>query len=456
MERSSGILLPVFSLPSKYGCGSLGQEAYNFIDFLVDAKQSYWQMLPINHTGYGNSPYCCFSSFAGNPAFIDLDILAEEGLLAGLDLDAIDFGNNPSQIDYGKLFDAKHKVLKYAFEHNTEDYSFDAAWLDSYSEFMSNKEGECKEYYKFVQYHFYKQWAKLKKYANEKGIKLIGDVPVYVPLDSADVYAEPHFFMLDEKNLPTEVAGVPPDYFNEDGQLWGNPLYNWEKMKNDGFGWWIRRIDGTLRLFDMVRIDHFRGFDSYWAVPYQETTAKNGRWIQGPGIDFVGVICNWFGKEHFIAEDLGILTDSVRTLLKDSGLPGMKVLEFAFDPRAKSSYLPHNYTDPNCVCYVGTHDNAPVMQWKDEATKEELNFAMEYCNCGTQDFNWGVIKLGMASRANLFVAQLQDYLGLGKEARINVPGVALGNWTFRITKNQITKDLAEKIAYLTDMYGRAK
>lgn len=455
MKRSSGILLPVFSLPSKYGCGSLGKEAYNFIDFLVDAKQTYWQMLPINHTGYGNSPYCCFSSFAGNPVFVDLDMLKEEGLLDGFDLDSIDFGNDPSHIDYEKLFAGRKQALKYAFEHNKADYSFDAAWLDAYSKFMSNKEGEPEEFYKFVQYHFYKQWDKLKAYANGKGIQLIGDVPVYVPLDSADVYAEPQFFLLDEKNVPTEVAGVPPDYFNEDGQLWGNPLYNWDAMRNDGFGWWIRRIDGTLKLFDLVRIDHFRGFDSFWAVPYTEKTAKVGRWIKGPGMDFVGVICNWFGKEHFIAEDLGILTDSVRNLLRESGLPGMKVLEFAFDPQARSAYLPHNFSDSNCICYVGTHDNAPIMQWADEAKQEELDFAMDYCNCDKDNLNWGVIKVGMASTANFFVAQMQDYLGLGKESRTNVPGEALGNWTFRIKKEDLSEDLAKKIARLTDIYGRA-
>ena len=454
MKRSSGILLPIFSLPSKYGCGSLGKEAYNFIDFLVDAKQSYWQMLPINHTGYGNSPYCCFSSFAGNPVFVDLDMLKEEGLLEGFDLDGIDFGSDPSHIDYEKLFEGRKKALHYAFEHNKESIDFNPAWFAPYAEFMAAKEGDSEEFYRFVQYHFYKQWAKLKTYANERGIKLIGDVPVYVPLDSADVYAEPQFFLLNEKNVPTEVAGVPPDYFNEDGQLWGNPLYDWERMKNDGYGWWIRRIDGTLQLFDLVRIDHFRGFDSYWAVPYGEKTAKVGRWLQGPGMGFVGVICSWFGKEHFIAEDLGILTESVRNLLKESGLPGMKILEFAFDPNANSAYLPHNYSDSNCICYVGTHDNAPIMQWRDEASEEELQFAIDYCNTSKDELNWGVIKTGMQSTADLFIAQMQDFLGLGKESRTNIPGEALGNWEFRIKKEDLSKELSEKIAYLTEIYGR--
>ena len=461
MKRSSGILLPVFSLPSNYGCGSLGKEAYNFIDFLVKSNQTFWQMLPINHVGYGNSPYYCYSSFAGNPALIDLDLLKEDGLLDGLDLNALDFGSAEDRIDYEKVNKAKSVALHFAFEHKKDSAEYESfkndnsKWLNAYAEFMNNKEDGEIEYYKFVQFLFYQQWFALKSYANNNGIKLIGDVPVYVPLDSADVKAEPEFFMLDEKNVPIAVAGVPPDYFNEEGQLWGNPLYNWDAMKKDGYGWWIRRMDGTLKLFDLVRMDHFRGFDSFWAVPYGDTTAKNGHWVQGPGLDFVHVMTSWFGQEKFIAEDLGILSESVRNLLRDSGLPGMRVLEFAFSKDKSSSYLPYRY-DTNCICYTGTHDNAPVMAWALEAEKEELDFATDYCNCSVDDMNWGMIKAGMASVANLFIAQMQDFLGLGKESRTNTPGTVGGNWEWRLSKGQITDELAQRIALLTENYGRSR
>ena len=461
MKRSSGILLPVFSLPSNYGCGSLGKEAYNFINFLVEAKQTYWQMLPINHVGYGNSPYYCYSSFAGNPALIDLDLLKEDGMLDGFDLDSLDPGSDLTRVDYEKVNALKSKALHYAFEHRNIFEEFEnfknenSRWLKPYAEFMAKKDNDESEYHEFVQFIFYKQWYALKKYANDNGIKLIGDVPVYVPLDSADVMAEPEFFMLDEKNVPIEVAGVPPDYFNEEGQLWGNPLYNWEAMKNDGYGWWIRRMDGTLKLFDVVRMDHFRGFDSYWAVPYGETNAINGHWVQGPGIEFVHIMTSWFGQDKFIAEDLGILSESVRNLLRDSGLPGMRVLEFAFTKDKTSSYLPYRY-DHNCICYTGTHDNAPVMAWVKEACEEELAFAREYCNCTNEDMNWGMIKVGMASVADLFVAQMQDYLGLDEKSRTNTPGTVGGNWEWRLKKDEASKELAKRIALLTENYGRAR
>ncbi len=463
MKRSSGVLLPVFSLPSKYGCGTLGTEAKNFIDWLKDANQSYWQMLPINHTGFGDSPYCCYSSFAGNPIFVDLDLLKADGLITDEEINSLDWGAELSKIDYSVLIPNRKKLLSLAYERFVslgkeinEFNSFkdaESRWLNPYASFMSEKEGNSEEYYKFVQYEFYKQWGKIKTYANEHGIKLIGDIPVYVPLDSADVNAEPEFFLLDKDGRPTLVAGVPPDYFNSEGQLWNNPLYNWQRLKEDGYGWWIRRIDGTLRLFDLVRIDHFRGFDSFWAVPYGEKNAINGSWMQGPGMDFVGVISGWFGGEHFIAEDLGTITDSVRAMLDASGFPGMKVLEFAFTEDMTSSYLPHNFNE-NCICYVGTHDNAPALGWADDDKDGDVKRACEYCGCDRNDINWGLIRCGMTSKANLFICQMQDLLGLGNEARTNTPGIVGGNWQWRLLPSQLDEELACKLSRITCLSGR--
>ena len=310
------------------------------------------------------------------------------------------------------------------------------------------------DFYRMLQYLFFKQWNKLKSYANQKGIRIIGDIPIYVPLDSADVWSEPQWFQLDDSNLPTEVSGVPPDYFNEDGQLWGNPLYRWDAMKEDGYGWWIRRVGGAFRFCDVLRFDHFRGLESYWAVPRGEKTARNGRWIKGPGMGFMGPLLGWFHDKEFIAEDLGYLTPEVRKLLEDSGLPGMKVLQFAFDPLEPSDYLPHNYTR-NCVCYTGTHDNDTLAGWLESATEEELSFAKKYAGLNSgEGYARGIIRLGMSSPAKLFVAPLADYLGLGSEARINTPGTLGGNWTWRSLETDINDELASDIAELTRRYGR--
>ncbi len=461
MNRSSGILMPVFSLPSSYGCGTAGREAYKFIDWLAAAGQSYWQMLPVNHAGFGDSPYCCFSSFAGDPLFVDLELLADEGLLSISELDAVDIGDDETMIDYEKLRAGRAKLFEKAFsrfEKREELFDFvnsEERWLKPCAEFMAGKGLHSAEVYEFIQYCFYRQWAALKDYAHSKGIALIGDIPVYVPLDSAELNAEPQYFMLDEKGLPAELAGVPPDYFNSEGQLWGNPLYDWEAMKKDGYGWWIRRIDGALRLFDIVRIDHFRGFDSYWAVPAGEKSAKNGRWVKGPGMDFVGVICSWFGRKRFIAEDLGMLSDSVNRLLEESGLMGMKVLEFAFSPDMTSSYLPHNYGE-NCICYTGTHDNAPVMEWLHDADRESVENALLYCGCSEAELNIGLIRVGMASVAKLFIAPIQDWLGLGAGSRINTPGTVGGNWRWRLRPGSLTDELAAEIRRLTRLYGRER
>ena len=493
IERSCGILFPVFSLPSPYGIGTLGKAAYDFVDFLSDANQSWWQMLPVGPTSYGDSPYQSFSSYAGNPYFVDLDMLIEDGLLEKKDVEAIDWGDNPSQIDYEKIYTNRFKVLRKAADkgivRDSKEFAVfvheNRGWIIDYSLFMAlkfhfdmkswiawddedirlHKQHAVEKYlnllsddvlfFQYIQFLFFKQWSALRSYAKDKGIGIIGDIPIYVAMDSADVWADPLSFQLDEKNIPIEVAGVPPDYFSEDGQLWGNPLYNWDRMKSDGYGWWIRRIDGASKLYDIIRIDHFRGFESYWAVPYGESTAKKGRWVKGPGSDLVNILTSWFSNIQFIAEDLGLLTPEVNRLLSESGLPGMKVLEFAFDSKNLSNYLPHVYTS-NCVCYAGTHDNAPILSWKDEADPDDIAFAKEYLGVSKEkDLAWGVLRGGLSSVSDLFVAQMQDYLELGAASRINVPGVPDGNWQWRLTENQITKELTEKIARSARIYGRS-
>jgi len=494
MKRSCGILMPISSLPSPYGIGALGKEAYEFVDFLSEAKQSWWQMLPVGPTSYGDSPYQSFSAYAGNPYFVDLNKLCEEGLLTEDELDAADWGSDSAKVDYEKIYNSRFLILQKAADRGwAKDAEAVAAfeeenksWLDDYVLFMALKRHfgmkawtewedenirlhrpEAVAYYRktlaadirlftYIQYLFFKQWNALRDYAHEKGIGIIGDMPIYVAMDSADVWADPKSFQLDEKNVPVEVAGVPPDYFSADGQLWGNPLYDWEAMKQDGYSWWIRRIEGASHLYDVLRIDHFRGLESYWAVPYGETTAKNGRWVKGPGMDLMGVLLARFPQIQFIAEDLGYLTPEVQQLLQDSGLPGMKVLEFAFDSREPSNYLPHTYS-PHCVCYAGTHDNVTIMGWKHDADKDDVAMAIQYLGLNeTEGFNWGMIRGGMSSVADLFVVQMQDYLGLGTESRMNTPGILGGNWQWRLQKGQIDAALTKRIAETARIYGRSE
>lgn len=484
--------MPVFSLPSRYGIGTLGREARAFIDFLAAAGQTYWQMLPVGPISYGDSPYQSFSTFAGNPYYVDLDLLVEDGLLKKNEVTRPDWGSDPGRVDYGKLYENRFPVLELAWRRGRErDREALAAfreekkdWLPDYALFMALKRhfgmrpwsewpeedirlhkpeacarwrealGDDVEFFEYIQFLFFRQWRDLKAYAGEKKIAIIGDIPIYVAMDSADVWAESRWFQLDEAGVPTEVAGVPPDYFNEDGQLWGNPLYRWDALEKDGFGWWIRRVAGASTLFDVLRIDHFRGLESYYAVPYGDTTAKNGRWVKGPGMALVGVLSSWFHDTAFIAEDLGYMTPEVRKLLADSGFPGMKVLEFAFDSREPSDYLPHTYPR-HCVCYTGTHDNATLMAWRKEAAAADLRFAKAYLGLNEEEgFARGIIRGGMSSVADLFVAQMQDYLGLGAEGRVNVPGVPQGNWTWRMQPKAATKKLAKEIRTLTKRYGR--
>lgn len=489
MKRSAGVLLPVFSLPSPYGIGSVGKEARAFAEFLKAAGQSWWQILPVGPTGGGDSPYTSLSTFAGNPLLIDLEALVEDGLLEQSDLASARVPVGP--VDYAAVYASHLPLLRKAFSRidpataqAVRDFRGRMPWVREYALYQALKErfgekawydwddeeaarhdpkaverwekelaGET-AYHLWEQYEFYKQWEALKRHVNELGIGIIGDLPIYVSLDSADVWSERGQFLLDEDGKPSKVAGVPPDYFSEDGQLWGNPLYDWEVHRKDGFGWWIRRVEGASRLFDAIRIDHFRGLESYWAIPADSKTAKKGQWEKGPGMDLLRVLTGWFPDITYIAEDLGILTDAVHELRDQAGLPGMKILEFAFsDPN--NSYLPHHYDKPHCICFTGTHDNDTLMGWCTHASQAERAFAEKYLGVtGTEDLCRAVLRAGQGSVAELFIAQIQDYLGLGSEARINVPGVAEGNWRWRIGPDALTDELAEDLHELTALYSR--
>ena len=491
--RSSGILLPVASLPGRYGIGSFSKEAYKFIDFLKASGQKYWQILPLGPTGYGDSPYQSFSTFAGNPYFIDLDTLIEEGLLKKSEVNKFDFGDNSSYIDYEKIWLSRFKVLKIAYDRsdiakNTKYKKFikeNAFWLDDYALYMAVKNSfggvsfiewdedirrrkpeAIKKYtkelsyeigfYKFQQFKFNEQWNKIKAYANKNGIKIIGDIPIYVAFDSADTWANPELFKFDSNGLPTGVAGCPPDGFSATGQLWGNPLYNWKYHKETGYAWWIERIRNCYKLYDVIRIDHFRGFDEYYNIPYGDKTAEFGKWEKGPGISLFKTLKKELGEIDIIAEDLGFLTDSVLKLVKDTGYPGMKVLQFAFDSREDSDYLPHNYTS-NCVVYTGTHDNDTIHGWYSDLSKKDRAFADEYLNNAGEDndkLHWDYIRLAMSSVANLCVIPIQDYLGLSKEARINTPSTLGNNWKWRLSDKALTKALSKEIKKVTKVYAR--
>ena len=491
MNRSSGVLMPLSSLPSPHGIGTMGKAAYDFVDFLKAAGQRYWQLLPLVATGAGVSRYSSYSTFAGNPYFIDLDRLVKDKLLRPKDLIGLNWGRNPEQVDYEALRLQRPVVLRRAFERGREPLAAEVEtfrkenkWVDTYGLYMALKahfnmlpwmdwpEEDIRmhrpdavrrwtillhdeiEYHIFVQYLFFRQWSALREYAHKKGVLFIGDIPIYVALDSADVWSEAHFFQLDEKNVPKAVAGVPPDPFTADGQLWGNPLYDWDAMERDGYGWWIRRIEGAEKLYDVIRTDHFRGFASYWSVPYGELTARNGVWMPGPGMKLVGVLTSWFHDLDFIAEDLGYVTEDVRKLVWDSGMPGMKILEFAFDAHGDSDYLPH-CIPYNATCYLGTHDNNTVMGWLKDIGKRDRDFAARYMHI-TEDegWCWGMIRTGMATCADLFVVQMQDLLELDEKARMNTPGTPSGNWRWRMLPGKADKELAKKLYLYTRTYRR--
>lgn len=494
--RASGILMPVFSLPSRYGIGSFSKSAYQFVDMLKKAGQKYWQILPLCPTSYGDSPYQSFSTYAGNPYFIDLDQLIEEQLLTRKECQACDFGDDPQDIDYGKLYENRFKLLRKAYERANvgEDQEFEAYrrenawWLDDYALFMAVKDrfdgvawnewaedirlrwSNAMDYYRrelyyeiefysYLQFVFMKQWKKLKNYANINGIEIIGDIPIYVAFDSADAWANPELFQFDAENLPTAVAGCPPDGFSADGQLWGNPLYRWDYHRETGFDWWIRRIAYCSELYDVVRIDHFRGFDEYFSIPYGDKDARGGHWEKGPGIDLFRKIEQALGWKQVIAEDLGYMTDSVRHLVYESGFPGMKVLEFAFDSRdsgCASDYLPHNYPE-NCVAYTGTHDNETIVGWWRSITAAERKLARDYlCDHATpeEELYKCFISLIMRSAARVCVIPMQDYMGLDNRFRMNKPSTVGTNWKWRIKKRDLTKKLQKEIYDVTLRYGR--
>lgn len=483
--------MPIFSLPSKGGIGTLGKEAYRFVDFLEEAKQTWWQILPLNPTNYGDSPYQSFSSYAGNPYFIDPEFLIEGGLLTKAEFESFDFGDKDDSIDYGKLYENRMDMLKLAFFRFKENDGYKAFleensfWLEEYALFMALKNAnddmawenwdeplrfrEPKaikkaktehastiKFYCFVQYMFALEWKALKRYANEKGIKIIGDIPIYVAYDSVDVWSQPSQFQLDKDLKPTAVAGCPPDAFSEDGQLWGNPLYNWTLMKEENYSWWKKRIKYVLSLYDCVRIDHFRGFESYYSIPYGATDAKKGKWVKGPNIALFKALENELGENlPIIAEDLGFLTPAVLKMLKKSGYPGMKVLQFAFGDDAESDYLPHNFAK-NCVVYTGTHDNDTIIGWAENSAKEEVEFAERYLDSkANESFNWAMMKSALSSVADICILMMADLIGKGSEARINTPSTVGENWKWRIEGSNINDWLAKIIADYTETYGRA-
>ncbi|MEG0961636.1 MAG: 4-alpha-glucanotransferase [Lachnospiraceae bacterium] len=490
--RSSGILMHISSLPSPYGIGTMGKEARKFVDFLVESAQTYWQVLPICPTSYGDSPYQSFSSFAGNPYFIDLDILCNEKLLKKSECESYQWGTSKNAIDYGILYENRYPLLHKAFKRFQKDipkdYDFFCSsqkdWLEDYALFMALKdahdgiawskwEDKLKRrepeamkkaekklvneinFWKMIQYTFYKQWNALKAYANEKGIQIIGDVPIYVAMDSADVWANPTQFYLDEELNPIDVAGCPPDAFSDDGQLWGNPLFCWDSMKKDDYNWWTRRMEKTTKLFDLVRIDHFRGFDSYYAIPFGDKNARKGEWRKGPGISLFKEMEKKIGSMNVIAEDLGFLTDSVRKMLKDSGYPGMKLLQFAFDSREEGDYLPHNY-NKNCIVYAGTHDNDTILGWMKTAPKSSSAFAKEYLKLDKEEgYHWGVMRGVWSSVGDLAVVTMQDILGIGNEGRMNTPSTLGGNWMWRMMPDAVTPKLTKKVKKIVKLYGRA-
>lgn len=494
--RASGILLPIFSLPGKYGIGCFSKEAYNFIDFLANAKQKYWQILPLGPTSYGDSPYQSFSTFAGNPYFIDLDSLIERGILDKKSVSKADLGNDANDIDYNKLYLNRFPLLRQAYENsninkNPQFHEFrrnNEYWLRDYAMFMALKDffgGGCFtewpedirrrfgysmdyyqeklyfdiEFYEFIQYEFYIEWTALKEYANSKGVQIIGDIPIYVAADSADAWAHPELFQMDSEGHPTAVAGCPPDGFSPTGQLWGNPLYNWDYHRNTGYDWWIRRMEKCRQLYDVIRIDHFRGFDEYYSVPAEATDALGGCWMKGPGYDLFNTINNRLPGTEIIAEDLGYITDGVRYLVKQCDYPNMKVLQFAFDSRDSSGpfeYLPYNY-DKNCVVYTGTHDNETLRGYLDSILPEEVTLISEYLDMDVNDKDklvWGLIRTAHSCTAKMCIIPLQDYMCLDNSARINTPSTLGANWRFRFNKSDINKTMAVKIAKLTTTYGR--
>lgn len=494
MGRASGILMHVTSLPGIEGIGTFGKSAYQFIDFLKEAGQKYWQILPLVPAGYGNSPYQSFSAFAGNPYLIDLQRLKEEGLLDIREDIMLDKNQLVGKVNFEVIGSRKLKILSKAYQRSKDNKyikeeivrftNANKEWLEDYCLFMAIKESqqevawyewpyrfknreaaalaqikiqlrETIEFWKFIQYQFNKQWMKLKAYANQQGIKIIGDIPIYVSADSSDTWAHPEFFRLDKNYRPIVVAGCPPDTFTAEGQLWGNPIYNWQALEKKHFKWWVDRLRQNTKLYDMIRIDHFRGFESYWEVLATEETAKNGRWIKGPGYKLFEAIYRELGEVAIIAEDLGFITDEVIALREKVGCPGMSILQFAFDPKGGSQYLPHN-CEKNTVAYIGTHDNETIQGWLvNPDHKEELKFAKHYLRLTSKEgYYWGFIRGLWSSPAKLVIIQMQDLLGLDNEARMNIPSTLGDNWTWRMQEDGVTKQVIRKLRQITRLYGR--
>lgn len=491
--RQCGVLLPVASLPSAYGIGCFSKEAYEFVDRLKEAGQSCWQILPLGPTSYGDSPYQSFSTFAGNPYFIDPEDLVERGWITKKKCDSYDFGDNPEYVDYAKIYESRFLLLREAWKNSNiaadagfqrfveensywlEDYalymavktSFDnVCWVEWEEDIKTRKPAALKAYaekyadevqfYQFQQYMFRVQWEKLKAYANSKGVKIIGDIPIYVAFDSSDAWANPELFQFDKDCNPTAVAGCPPDAFSATGQLWGNPLYDWEYHKKTGYKWWMQRLSACYQMYDVVRIDHFRGFDAYYSIPADAVTAEIGEWKPGPGYEIFECMKKELGQRKVIAEDLGFLTASVLKLVKKTGYPGMKVLQFAFDSREESDYLPHNYQH-NCVVYTGTHDNDTVLGWYSALNRRDKKFCNEYLNLKRgrrEQVQWTFIRAALSSVADLAVIPMQDYLGLGSEARINTPSTLGDNWKWRMRQGVFTKELAGQMKACAKLYGR--
>lgn len=492
--RKAGILLPIASLPSRYGIGCFSKEAYNFVDFLEASGQKLWQILPLGPTSYGDSPYQSFSTFAGNPYYIDPEGFVREGFISQKVLDSYNFGKIPTDIDYGILYKNRFKMLKKAFESwykdgGSKEEPFKAFllandhWIRDYALFMAIKDankgkewllwdkklrlrkkkallkaGETYEmeslFYEFCQFYFFKQWKQLKEKANSKGISIIGDLPIYVSMDSADVWSDPSLFKLDEECIPKAMAGVPPDYFSKTGQLWGNPLYDWEYHRETGYKWWNERLKSTLELVDIVRIDHFRGFEAYYAVPYGDKTAEFGQWEPGPDYELFKSFKENIGKKlPIIAEDLGVITPEVKKLIKKCGYPGMKILQFAFDNN-DNDYLPHHHVE-NCIIYTGTHDNNTTRGWYEAASRNTKKFLREYTGLSTiKNINDVMIRMALSSVAETAIIPMQDYLELSCEGRINTPGTLGENWRWRLLEEGLTPELSEKILKLAKIYGR--
>ncbi|GHV27573.1 4-alpha-glucanotransferase [Spirochaetia bacterium] len=498
-ERAAGILLAVSSLPSRYGIGTFGEEGLRWVDFLKEAGQKYWQILPLGPTGWGDSPYQSFSAFAISPYYVDLDMLRDQSLLTGEELEAVHWGR-PNRVSYAAQYLHREKILRKAFVRFRENPSAHngaafqefrekhAPWLNDYSLFMALKRrnkgvswlewkgplrfreakalanyqkklAEDIEYHSYVQYLAYTQWTHLKAYANSNGVSIIGDIPIYVAMDSADTWSNSELFQLDPQRRPIRVAGCPPDPFAAGGQLWGNPLYRWDILEQTGYAWWLTRLRTCMRLYDVTRIDHFRGFESYYSIPAADKDAGGGEWVKGPGHSFITAINRELPGANIIAEDLGYLTAEVRELLRASGYPGMKILQFAFDSRESSDYMPHTF-ERHCVVYTGTHDNPTSLGWLKTARFEDVTLAMEYFGLrnireAIKEGNWAFIRSVLGSVANLAIIPMQDYLGLGTNARMNAPSTTGGNnWRWRMNGGMLKSELAEKIALLTRIYGR--